>query len=99
MSVWVKGFIQLGDKYVNWYLNGQFELQWLADTKFHREAIMEVYSVLIKQSLTPIENLNEEQKMEIWADCKPFIKHLTTPDRIKFCKCYWALSWLAGKRV
>jgi hypothetical protein len=96
---WNKGFIQLGEKYVQWYTDGKFELEGLA--KFHsiRDALCEVYNVLVnKKMIIRIEDMNQESKQEVWNDCKPFIESLSTVDRIKFCKCYWALSHLAQKR-
>ncbi len=98
-SIWTKGFIELGDKYVGWYADGKFELDFMVKNISIREALVEVYNVLVgNKILVPIEELTEVQKSEVWNDCKPFIVSLKTPDRIKFCKGYWALSYLAKKK-
>jgi hypothetical protein len=98
-NIYTDGFIRLGEKYVDWYLAGKFELDQLVKFPSHLEALTEVYNVLArKRMLLRIEKLDLKDKEEIWKYCTEFIKPLSTPDRIRFCKCYWALSCLAQKR-
>jgi hypothetical protein len=98
-QVWNQGFLKIGNRFVDWYLLGLFKLESLARLESVREGLNEVYNVLVKTGeIVRLEDLNQESKTNIWNDCKPFIETLSTPDRIKFCKCYWALSCLAQKR-
>lgn len=98
-SIYDQGFIGLGFKILDWYLAGRFQLEMIANCESVREGLNEVYNVLVrKNKIVPIEQLAAENKTTIWNDCKPYIEPLSTPERIKFCKCYWALSCLAEKR-
>lgn len=99
-DTWNEGFIKLGNKYVDLYMNGKFELEQLAAIPSHRETLNEVYNVLVRQNkLIPIEGLELKEKNALWDACKGYIEKLSTPERVKFCKCYWALSCLAQKRM
>lgn len=99
-DTWNEGFIKLGNKYVDLYMSGKFELEQLAAIPSHRETLNEVYNVLVRQNkLLPIESLEPKEKKELWAACKGYVENLPTAERMKFCKCYWALSCLAQKRV
>lgn len=98
-SVWNKGFVELGGKYVQWFVDGKFQLEQLVKFPSLLEALHEVYLTLAKTGqLETIEELNAEDKNGLWNDCKPYIESLSTKDRIKFCKCYWALAYLTEKR-
>lgn len=93
-------FIELGNKYVDWFLAGKFEFDQLVKFPSHMEVLYELYSVLVRsRNLMRIEKLDLKEKNEIWEMCKPFTKTLNEKDCIKFCKCYWALSYLAQKRI
>lgn len=98
-QTWNQGFLKIGNKFVDWYLLDLFKLESLARLDSVREGLNEVYNVLVRTGqITRLEDLNPESKTNIWNDCKPYIESLPTTERIKFCKCYWALSCLAEKR-
>ena len=98
-EIWEKGFIDIGNIYVDAYFKGVFTMEKMAAAQVYRSVIIEVYKVLVlRGDLIRLEQLEQETKNEIWEYCKQFIEPLPTHERIKFCKCYWALSCLAQKR-
>jgi hypothetical protein len=99
MTLENKSIIELGEKFVDWFLAGKFDLDQIVKFPSHLEVLHELYSVLAKRGkIVRIEKLDLDVKNGIWNECKPFIETLSTKDRIKFCKCYWALNCLAQNR-
>jgi hypothetical protein len=98
-DIWSRRFIELGEKFVDWFIAGKFDLDQIVKFPSHLHVLSELYNILARQGkLTRIEKLDLEDKNAIWDACKPYIETLSTPDRIRFCKCYWALTCLAEKR-
>lgn len=97
--LWDDGFVKLGNKYVDWFLAGKFQVEYIVKFACVREVLVEVHSILVKtKELAKIEELNNGDKNTLWNDCKPYIESLSTKERIKFCKSYLALSCLVEKR-
>lgn len=99
-DITVKSFLELGNKYVTGYLAGTFTEQMIVKFKAVRESLFECYLILIKsKELTPIESLPENEKTDLWNECKKYCEPLSPNDRIKFVKAYAALSCLMQKRI
>lgn len=99
-EMWDKGFLDIGNIYVDAYLNGVLTMEKMAQFQVYRSVIIEVYKVMVSlNQITALEKLDDESKTNIWNDCKPYIESLSTDEWIEFCKCYWALSSLAQKRI
>lgn len=98
-QLWDDWFMTLGNKYVDWFLAGKFQVENIVKFACVREVLVEVYTILVKtKQLAKIDDLQLDDKNTLWNDCKPYIERLSTKERIKFCKCYWALSCLVERR-
>lgn len=93
-------FLDLGNKYVDWYLVGAFSETMIRDFAVIRECLYECYKILTNSfQLLRIEIMDEKDKNELWDECKKYCEKLSEPDRIKFVKAYTALSYLMTKRL
>lgn len=93
-------FLDLGNKYVDWYLVGAFSETMIRDFTVIRECLCECYKMLTStRQLLRIEEMEPGSKAEVWNECKKYCTSLSEADRIKFVKAYAALSCLAQKRL
>lgn len=92
-------FLELGEKYAAGFIGGG--LTELSIVKFQsmREVLYECYKILVKRGLTEIEKLTTDEKNNLWNECKKFCEPLSSEDRIKFTKAYWALCSLMQNKV
>lgn len=93
-------FLDLGNKYVDWYLVGAFTETMIRDYAVIRECLYECYKYLTNSfHLLQIELMEEQSKSELWNECKKYCEPLSENDRIKFVKAYAALAYLMQKRL
>jgi hypothetical protein len=90
-----QGYRELGLKYADSYLKGIFTEQTIANLRTAREILYECYLSLIKsRQLAPIETMTDQEKTELWNECKKYCEPLSKNERIKFVKAYAALGCL-----
>lgn len=93
-------FLDLGNKYVDWYLVGAFSETMIRDFTVIRECLCECYKLLTCQhGMLQIEGWPDDDITELQNECSKYYGALSEADRIKFIKAYAALSCLAQKRL
>lgn len=93
-------FLDLGEKYVDYYLSGVFTEKMIAQFAVIRECLYECYKSLVNNKrLLAFEEWDFQHKADLYFECNKYWETLSLEDVEKFNKAYAALAFLMEKRL
>lgn len=93
-QLYYQGFKDLGLIFLNWVHLGKLTEENLTPS---RVAILNTiyWNMVAKKEITELEKLPEKVKKELWEISKPYTKHVSKKDKIKFAKAVYAINAIA----
>lgn len=89
--------INLGFKYIELYKDGVFQLEMIQKFGLVRQSILSMYNRMVGyKEIGPVEQLDQDAKNRLWAECKPYTAGLSKEDCVEVVKCIYALNHLAA---
>jgi hypothetical protein len=62
--------LELASKFVGMYKRNKSMLDFFIESEVPKRVLLRTYDLLVRENLTPIEDLSEEIKMELVKECR-----------------------------